>query len=227
MMEKIDIITATASNVYDTGIFCLKNKKNSGYQDKIDWFKNEINKGLTIKIALDEQKNQLGFIEYIPAELAWRPVKAENYFFIHCIVLFAKNAKNKGVGSALIKQCTEDAKHKKKAGICVMTSKGTWIADKTLFEKNGFKQSSVLGRFELMYKSLNKKSIIPQFNDWTKQQSRYNGWHLIYADQCPLHSKSVKELKQAAIEHNIKLTIKQLKTRKMPKMDPLVLEHMH
>jgi GNAT superfamily N-acetyltransferase len=210
MTEKINILKVTAENVSEAGIFCLKNKKNPGYQNKIQWFTQKTNEGLTIQIAVDDQNKQLGFIEYMPSEVAWRPIKANNYLFIQCIVLFVKEAKHKGIGSALIKSCEQEAKQKNKDGICIMSSDGTWMADKSLFEKNGFAMASRLDRFELMYKKLSDKSTIPQFNDWTKQQAQYKGWNLIYSDQCPLHDKSVTDLLKSAQANGIKLNVKKL-----------------
>ncbi len=206
------IINVTADNVSDAGIYCLKNKKLPGYKAKVEWFQLAINNGLTIKIATDDQNKQLGFIEYIPSELAWRPIEAKNFLFIHCIVLFVKDAKHKGVASTLLKHCEQEAIQKGKDGICVITSDGTWIADKSLFEKNGFTLGSRLDRFELMYKKLTKAGTIPQLNDWTKQQAKYKGWNLVYADQCPLHQKAVIELAQAADDNGIDLIITKLNT---------------
>lgn len=210
MTEKIEIIDVTTENVSEVGIYCIKNKKAPGYQAKVEWFKSQINSGLIIKIVTDNQKKQLGFIEYISSELAWRPIKADNYLFIHCIALFVKEAKHKGIGATLINLCEEDAIRNNKDGICVMSSDGTWMADKSLFEKNGFSIGNRLDRFELMYKKINENGKIPQFYDWTKQLTQYKGWNLVYSDQCPWHDKSVRDLAQSAIDNGIKLNVKKL-----------------
>ncbi len=68
--EDIIIITVTPENVSELGIYCIKDKSSPGYKSKINWFKSKINNGLLIKIAMDRRKKQLGFIEYIPSELA-------------------------------------------------------------------------------------------------------------------------------------------------------------
>ena len=54
LIDKSNIIDVTAKNVDKAGVYCIKNKKSPGYKKKIDWFKNEINKGLKIKIITDE-----------------------------------------------------------------------------------------------------------------------------------------------------------------------------
>ncbi len=212
--NKIEILDVTTDNVAEVGIYCIKDKKSPGYHSKVEWFKAKINKGLKIKIAIDSKGKQVGFIEYIPSELAWRPIKADNFYFIQCIALFVKDAKEKGVGSYLIQQCESDANKNGKSGICAMTSDGPWIANKTLYEKNNFSVAEKLDRFELMVKSFDTTAKTPKFLDWTRQQKKYKGWHLVYSDQCPWHEKSITDIKQSAIENEIKLTIRKLKTPK-------------
>jgi YoaP-like len=208
----IKIIEITTDNVSEIGIYCIKDKKSPGFKSKVNWFKSEINRGLKICIAADNKNKQLGFIEYIPSELAWRPIKAENCLFIQCIGVFVKEAKHKNIGTALISQCEKDAILNNKSGICVMSSDGAWMANRTLFEKNGFVITDKLERFELMYKKLEDKSPQPKFFDWTKQQAKYNGWNLIYSEQCPWHEKSITDLKQSALENGIDLKVRKLAT---------------
>lgn len=218
--NKIHIIEVTAANVAEAGIYCIRDRKSPGFKAKVEWFANKINKGLKIKIAMNDEGKQLGFIEYIPSELAWRPVKANNYYFIQCIALFVKEAKGKGVGSLLLQQCENDARANNKNGVCALSSDGPWIANKLLYEKNKFTASQRLGRFELMYKSFGKTKDLPAFIDWTKEQSKYQGWHLVYSDQCPWHEKSVTDIQESALEHGIKLNVKKLLTAKEAQKAP-------
>jgi hypothetical protein len=210
----IVIINVTVDNVEEVGIYCIKDKKSPGYKSKVEWFKNEINKGLRIKIAVDKQGKQLGFIEYISSELAWRPIKATNYFFIQCIALFDKEAKDMGIGSFLIQKCEQDAKDNKKSGICAMSSEGPWIANKSLFEKNKLTIADNSDRFELMVKSFDNGTATPKFFDWTNEQAKYKGWNLMYSDQCPWHEKSIRDIQQSANDNGIKLKVKKLRTPK-------------
>lgn len=212
--DNINILDVTADNVSEVGIYCIKDKKSPGYDAKVEWFKTKMNKGLKIKIATDNAGKQIGFIEYIPSELAWRPIKADNFYFIQCIALFVKDAKEKGVGSYLIQQCESDAMKNGKSGICAMSSDGPWMANKTLYEKNNFSVAEKLDRFELMVKSFDTKAKTPKFLNWTEEQKKYKGWHLVYSDQCPWHEKSITDIKQSAIDNEIKLKVIKLQTPK-------------
>ena len=166
----INILDITEDNVDEIGIYCIKDKKSPGYHAKVDWFKMKMNHGLKIKIAVDENGKQVGFIEYIPSELAWRPIRANNYYFIQCIALFVKEAKEKGIGSYLIQECEKDAKINKKAGICAMSSDGPWMANKSLFEKNKFRVAEKLDRFELMVKTFGMR-LLSARNCYDRHQS--------------------------------------------------------
>jgi GNAT superfamily N-acetyltransferase len=209
-IENLKILEVTAENISDVGVYCIKDKKSTGYRLTVDWFISKINSGLKIQIATDDQNRQLGFIEYMPSELAWRPVIAENYYFVQCILLFDKAARNHGTGSALLQICEQDARIDNKHGVCAMSSDGPWMADKSLFRKNGFEIADKLDRFELMVKKFDNKNPSPHFNDWTKQQQQFKGWHLIYANQCPWHEKSVEDIIRTALDNRIELRVKKL-----------------
>ena len=202
------IVDVTSDNVEDVGLFCIKNKQAAGYEQKLSWFQKQYINGLRLKIAFDEQENQLAFIEYIPAEYSWRPIEAPDYFFVHCIVVYAKGARQKGVGSGLLIACEDDAIANGRKGICVMTSKESWMADHTLFEKNGYRLAESRGRFDLMYKPIHNGTTKPHLLDWTKEHQAYEGWHLVYADQCPWHEKSVNDLQAEAERQGIDLIVR-------------------
>jgi GNAT superfamily N-acetyltransferase len=212
LKDNVRIIDVTTDNISETGLYCIKDKKTAGYKSKVEWYKSNIENGLKIKIATDYQGKHLGFIEYIPSEFAWRPIKANNYLFIQCILIFLNEVKEKGLGSRLLKICEEDAKKSNKSGICALSSEGAWLANKSLYEKNGFIVGDSLGRFELMVKSFDSRTSKPGIIDWTKQQTKYQGWNLIYSDQCPWHEKSITDLKQSASDKGITLKVTKLKS---------------
>lgn len=210
-MCTIEITEVTPDNINQTGIFCIKDHRAEGALNKMEWFLKQYDSGLRIKIAITESR-QAGFIEYLPAEIAWRPVDAANYLFIQCIGIFIKDARKKNLGTALIRACEQDARQQNKSGICTMTSSGAWMANKSVFEKNGFTEVEKLDRFELMVKNFDERSTLPKFINWKKNQTKYTGWNLVYANQCPWHIKSVRDLSEAAAKRGIRLNVTLLKT---------------
>ncbi len=219
-MKNTFFINVTPENVDEHGFFCVKNIKSKEFEMKKEWFIKSYEEGLRIKIMVNEAGKQIGYIEFVPAENAWRPVDAPGFMFVQCLFMYSNKDKNIGNGLLLIEACEEEAVKLKMRGICTMTSKGTFIADKRLFEKNGFKQVDKLERFELMTKKFDTKFDDPKLNDWTKNREKFQGWHLLYADQCPWHHKSVEALKEVVEELGVKLKVKQLSTSKEAKQAP-------
>jgi hypothetical protein len=211
-MNDIHFITVTPDNVTEVGMFCIKDKKAEGFRRKAEWFRNKHNQDVRIVIAADEKNKHHGFIEYISSEAAWRPIKADNYLFIQCIMVYGKKVRNNSIGSRLIEQCENDARIWNKSGVCAMVSKGTWIAGKDIFEKNGYEITDKRGRFELMYKPFDDNASEPELIDWTAQLDKYQGWHLIYSDQCPWHEKAIAAISEAAEENGIDMNITKLET---------------
>ncbi len=219
-MNNLKLVDIIPDNVMEHGLFCIKNVKNPEFALKKNWFLQNYSKGLTIKILYNDDGKQIGYIEYIPADFAWRPVEAPGYMFIHCMFIYANKDKEKGYGSFLVKACEEDARKKNMKGVCTMTSNGTFIANKQLFIKNGYSQVNKLERFELMMKKIDPNSEDPQLIDWTKDREEYQGWHLLYADQCPWHNKSVEALREVAKETGIELKIKKITNKQEAKNAP-------
>ena len=220
MGSQFNIIDVNETNINEVGIYCIKNLKANGFKAKAGWFNQDSNQTLKIKIATDENDRQLGFIEYTDSEHAWRPLRASNFLFIHCITIMKKDDRQKGIASALIEACELDAREQEKDGVCVMTSSGVWLADKSLFEKNGFSETDRKDRFELMTKTFGSVSEKPAFMDWNAELSKYQGWHLLYADQCPWHDKSATDLLKTAEEMKIDLNVKKLSSPKEAQKSP-------
>lgn len=151
-MTATNIINVTPQNVVQETLFCIKDLKKPGFQCKREWFEERYQEGLRMKILKDADGKMMGFIEYLPASHAWRPVDAKNYMFIHCMYISSNKNKNQGYGSLLIHESEKDAKAQNMSGVCVMTSNGVWITDKRIFEKNGFSQVDQRDRFELISK---------------------------------------------------------------------------
>lgn len=219
-MEPINFIDVTTENVEEMGVFCIKNKKAPGYLKKVSWFKDKLNQGLRIKLIKDDQGKEIGFIEFIPSELAWRPVKAINFYFIQCIALFGKAMRNQNLGTALLQRCEAEAREGGKVGLCTLSSDGPWMATKEIFLKNGFRIAEKRDRFELMVKAFEKDYQPPQLNDWHAEQQRYKGWNLVYSDQCPWHEKSVIALQESAAMHGIPLKVVRLNSPKEAQRAP-------
>ena len=224
-MEKVEIIDTNADNILIYGICGYKNIKRAGYPEKIEWLKNRFPEGLKIKTLHSDKNGTQGMIEYIPGEYCWRPVEARGYMFIHCIFSGFKNAyKGKGYGTLLLKECLEDAKKKNMYGVSAVTRKGSFMAGKELFLKNGFEVvDTAPPDFELLVKKFNKNAPNPKFKGgWEERLSRYGkGLTIIRAGQCPYTVKNVREIIETAEKkYGIKSNIIELKNYKEAQNSP-------
>jgi hypothetical protein len=214
------IVEVTPNNAEEHSFFCIKNIKEPGFEFKRNWFAERAKEGLKLKLIYADDGKQIGFIEYVPAEYAWRPVDADGWLFIHCIMVYPNKYRSSGAAAAMIQEATNEAKKSRKAGVCTMTSNGPWIANKKVFEKAGFQKVDKRGRFELMAVKFDENSPDPKLIIWDSQLPKYKGWHLLYADQCPWHDKGVKALIQTAQGKGIDLKVKKIVKAEVAKQMP-------
>lgn len=216
---KPEIIDVNMKNITEYPPTCFLNPNNEGYRIKLNWLKKRFSEGLKIKVLYDEKDKKIhGFIEYVPGEYAWRSVEVENYMFIHCIWINPNSYKNKGNGSALIKECINDAKGK--CGIAVVTSDGPFMASKGILLKNDFEIIKEDGKHQLLVKPL-KKGPLPKFKDYKKQLQRYEGLHILYSNQCPWVARFINELDKNLVS-KLKIEVTELKTAKQAQDAPSI-----
>lgn len=224
-MANIKIIDTNIDNIQEYGVCGYKNIKMEGYRRKLEWLKMRFKEGMKIKMILSETHGAQGMIEYIPGEFCWRVVDAKEYMFIHCIFLgFKKEYKGKGYGTLLIKECLKDAKQQKMKGVAVVTRKGTWMAGKEVFLKNGFKSvDTAPPDFELLEYKFDQNSPSSKFmGDWEKRAEQYNnGLYIFVSDQCPYIGKALPEMIETAEKiYKIKPNIIEFKNHKQAQKSP-------
>ena len=217
-MDKLRFIEVTPDNAVKEGLFCIKNPKYPGFKLKQQWLQERNKEGLKLKL-LKSGEEILGFVEYVPIENAWRPVKGENYLFVHCMWVYPKKNYNQGFGSKLLQHCIQESRQNNLNGVAAIVSNGSWMTDKALFLKNGFEVINAKGRFDLVVKKFND-SPIPEFINWEVSLSKYKGLNLVYANQCPLFIKSVDEMKATAKEFGLELKVSILETAKDAQQAP-------
>ncbi len=222
-MDDIEIIRLNEENIDEHGCYCLMNKRQKGYSNKIDWLKKRFQEGLIVKILYSKNDGYIGFIEYVSGELSWRSFSNPDYMFIHCIYIAKKDNRNRGYGRLLIDECTNDAKKEKKKGVVMIASSGAMLAEKEIFLKNGFVISDTqLPKYQLMVNQFYDCEL-PKFDkDHEEVLKKYKGLHLIYADQCPYFEKSVNFIKKVSEEYGIDLSINKITSAKEAQQAPSI-----
>jgi len=213
-LERVD-----ASNVAECGIGCLLNRRHPGYQAKVDWLAERFEEGLRYLLFRDDAGKPLAFLEYVPGEYAWRPVKAAGWLFVHCLWVYPRGQTFDGLGSGLIRACLDEARAQDLTGVVAMVSDGPWMAGKGVFLRNGFETVDQADRFELVAYRL-KDGPAPSFCAVDESLARYDGLHLVYSSQCPMLPKSAADVAEMAAEHGIELEVHVLRTPKEAQRAP-------
>lgn len=159
-------ITLTTENIASEHICCAFSDKKcaEGYRTKKDWLTGEFGNGLVFR-RLDQRAKV--FIEYGPAETAWIPVHAPDYFIIGCLWVSGQY-KGKGHAKALLESAWEDAARQGKNGLVAVTGdkKFPFMGDGKWFKMQGFEEVQKLpGGFVLWVKKLKEDAPDPAFLD--------------------------------------------------------------
>jgi hypothetical protein len=181
----------------------VTNPAHEGRGRKICWLKNHFAKGLRAKVLLTPENRQCGYVEYLPAEHAWRGVEAPGYLFIHCIWTFYKQYQHRGLGGEMLKGCVEEAKAAGKHGVAVLAREQPWAAGAALYRANGFTLvDTAPPDYSLLVYKFDPAAPDPKFKgEWERKLKRYSrGLTILRSSQCPHIAKFANEIARAAEE---------------------------
>ena len=189
-MREHEVVDTNADNIGGCGFCGYKSGKNEGHRRKLDWLKKRYAEGLRFKVLRSRECGDIGMIEYAPGSHAWRPVEAEGYLVIHCLMVNGKH-KGKGLGALLLDSCLRDAKKSKCRGVAVVTSSDSFMAGSDLFIKAGFVSVESNPPYELLVKKFKQAAPDPRFIvERERVLKRYRkGLTILAADQCPMVPK--------------------------------------
>jgi N-acetylglutamate synthase-like GNAT family acetyltransferase len=198
-MRDYEIVDTNAENISSCSICRYKDANNLGHRRKTDWLKERYAEGLRFKVLRSRRFGDIGMIEYALGNHAWRPVEAEGYLFIHCLMVNSKH-KGKGLGTLLLNSCLRDAKQSKCRGVAVVTSSDSFMAGSDFFIKAGFVSVEKSPPYELLVKKLKKSAPDPRFIVEREQllKKYKKGLTILAADQCPMVPKWVKEITETS-----------------------------
>ena len=214
MENNFEIITVDSSNVDQHGFFCYMSKpKSPGYRQKRAWLEARFTEGMKLKIVHELGGRNVGFIEYIPGEYAWRVVQAPGYLVIHCLWVVGQG-KGKGYGTRLVQACLEDARAQNKHGVVMVSSDGNWLAGKRLFLQNGFVEvDQAPPSFQLLVHRLGSGPEPAFPTDWEARQTRFgSGLTVVRTPQCPYIENGAAEALQFAQEKGIPARVVELQS---------------
>ena len=164
------IISVNRDNIESEHICCAISDKPGDpcVSAKKTWMSERFNDGLVFQ-KLDQRGKV--FIEYIPAEYAWMPVKAPG-FFDDKLLLGSGRYKGQGYANQLLQVCIDDAVRKGKSGIVVLSSKTKkpFLSDPKYLKYKGFVVADTAPPYyELLYLPLKEDAPKPEIKACAKR----------------------------------------------------------
>jgi GNAT superfamily N-acetyltransferase len=198
-MTDYEIVDTCAENINTCSLCRYKDANNLGYRRKTAWLKERYAEGLKYKVLRLRRVGDIGMIEYAVGNHAWRPVEAEGYLVIHCLMVNSEQ-KGKGLGTLLLNSCLGDAKKSKCRGIAVVTSSDSFMARRDFFIKAGFVSVECSPPYELLVKKLRKPAPDPRFIVQRERllKRHKKGLTILAADQCPMVPKWVADITETS-----------------------------
>ena len=198
------------------GVVCFINPKHPCHHLKIDWMKEQYPRGLKVRLLyLPEEKKPVGFIESIPGGNCWRKVDAAGWTFIHCLWTNGKKYQHQGLGKRLLEEVEADARGSR--GVAVMVSGKAFMADASLFVKNGYTPAAVSGSEQILVKPYGADPL-PVFISGAEDAQ--NGLTLYYTRQCPWIARFIEEVKPVLKEEGLEARIIELTTPEEVRRSP-------
>ena len=203
----MNIITVAKENLEQEHICCaISNNKDCQVSAKKAWLTDRFADGLVFKKGDVRGKC---FIEYIPAEMAWRPIEADGYMYLDCLWVSGQ-FKGQGYSNLLLEECIEDSKKKGKNGLVILSSKKKmpYLADPKFLRYKGFAAADTAEPYyELMYLPFCENTSKPRFKESVKTpQIDKQGFVLYYAHQCPFTAKYVPLIETVAKAKGVEFT---------------------
>lgn len=211
----MEYIRVTKENLDKEHICCaISNNNDIQVSSKKKWLESCFEDGLVFLKSVERGKC---FIEYLPAENAWVPTKADGYMYIDCLWV-SGSLKGHGYGDDLLEECIKDAKAKERKGLCVLSSakKKPFLSDSKFLAYKGFRVADEADNgIELWYYPFTEGEKKPEFKECARHpQVDEKGYVLYYTNQCPFNGKYVPIVEKAALDHNISFKAIRLQNKK-------------
>lgn len=130
------------------------------------WYNAMQEKGLRVKLALNDAGVVAGMIQYAPIEHSW--VEGEDLYFIYCIWVHGHkkgrgDLRKRGVGTALLRAAENDAKALQTKGLVAWGLCLPFFMRSGWFKKHGYKKVDRKDITELLWKPFSNDAAPPRW----------------------------------------------------------------
>ena len=182
------------------------------------WYREMKDKGLRVKLALDDRERVGGMIEYMPIEYA--PAEGSDLYFINCIWVHGHkqgrgNFQKRGMGKALLKAAEEDASALGAKGMVAWGLFLPFWMKASWFRKHGYQKVDSYQGLQLVLKSFTgdaapprwiKKKYVPELTPGKVTVTSF------LSGQCPAGNLVHERARTAAEEFGDKVVFRTIQT---------------
>jgi GNAT superfamily N-acetyltransferase len=207
---------------YLTAYFhCLEawsNEMQEAGNHKESWYNQIKHKGLGVKLAVDDNGQAAGMIQYVPVEDSI--IAGKDLYFIYCIWVHGHkkgvgNHQKKGIGKMLLQSAEADAESRGANGIAAWGLSMPFWMKASWFKKQGYVVADKIGMRILLWKSFHKDGQPPKWIREKKKPGKVpgkfnvavfkNGW-------CPAMNITFERARRAVIEVGDKVNFQDIDT---------------
>jgi len=182
------------------------------------WYEKMKEKGLGVKLAVDDNKTAIGMIQYIPIE--YSNAEGKDLYFIDCIWVHGYNEgignhQKKGIGKALIQAAEEDAKSRGAKGIVAWGLSLPFWMKASWYKKNGYIKVDKESIAVLLWKPFSNDAIPPKWIKQQKKPQKIPGKVTVTAfinGNCPAQAIVYERAKRAALDFGDNVVFQEINT---------------
>ena len=159
----------------DTYCLCLEDwsddMKESGDHKK-KWYEIMKERGLRVKLAVDDKNTAVGMIQYVPAEESF--IEGQDIYLINCIWVHGHkegigNVQKKGMGKALLQAAEDDVRALGAKSIAAWGLSLPFWMKASWFRKRGYKKTDKQGIAVLLWKPFTEDALPTK---WIKRKKK-------------------------------------------------------
>ncbi len=173
---------------------------------KARYYQRMKDRGLGVKLALDDRGEVGGMIQYVPVQ--WAPIKGRDLYFVMCIWVHGHkkgrgNFQKRGMGRALLQAAEEDVRARGARGLAAWGLSLPFFMRASWFKKHGYRPVDKLGMQVLLWKPFSESGEPPRWIRPKKKPEPIAGKVRVTAlssGWCPVQSMALERARRAAAE---------------------------
>lgn len=185
---------------------------------KEKWYKKMEGTGFSVKLAVDDNGEVGGMIQYLPIEQSF--AEGKDLYFINCIWVHGYKKgrgdfQKKGMGKALLQAAEQDAASRGAKGIVAWGVSLPFWMKASWFKKRGYKKIDKVGMQVLLWKTFTEDAFPPKWIREKKKPQKIPGQVTVMAFKngwCPAQNMVFERAKRAAAEFGDKVVFKAIDT---------------